>query len=127
VTLCRFHHRELHKGHYFLSLKPTSKTAPRFADRLCFSTIDPYYQSTLGRHDNYEISRNPSKFTCACHGFEAFEDELKACLDNSINEQTAVTRWTGEQMDLSMTVEGLWNASHTRNVDGTITQHYNSR
>lgn len=46
MTLCRFHHRELHKGNYFLSLKPMADESAarksnrgnlRFAERLCFS------------------------------------------------------------------------------------------
>lgn len=45
VTLCRYHHRELHKGKFFISVKSESKKSEssnpipevleRFADRLC--------------------------------------------------------------------------------------------
>jgi hypothetical protein len=30
-------------------------------------------------------------------------------LSEPITEKTAVTKWTGERMDLSMTIEGLMN------------------
>ena len=43
VTLCRFHHRELHKGNYFLCLKPEINTVQRFTDRLCFSKVNRYF------------------------------------------------------------------------------------
>jgi len=107
VTLCRYHHRELHKGRFFLSLKPlVVKAVPfnlesinsepaRFADRLCFSTVD-----------QRRMLPNPVKFSCACCGFDAFEKTLS---DNGlqINANTAVTGWLGEGMDLGLAVQGL--------------------
>jgi len=53
VTLCRYHHRELHKGSFFLSVKPEAHVLAakklkddkpvRFVERLCFSKVDRYF------------------------------------------------------------------------------------
>ena len=103
VTLCKYHHRELHKGKYFLSVKPlsTNSKPKRFADRLCFSTMEPSQRRMLP---------NPVEFSCACCGFDELE---KSLLDSGlkIDANTAVTQWQGEQMDLGMAVEGLMAAS----------------
>jgi hypothetical protein len=71
VTLCRYHHRELHKGSFFLSVKPeTEQTAAskpqRFAERLCFSKVDRYFDAPFNRSEDFVIAANPAKFTCAC-------------------------------------------------------------
>jgi hypothetical protein len=102
LTLCRYHHRELHKGHYFLCVKPASDTVERFADRLCFSK---------GRRaDKQVIAANPSnstKFSCACCDSTVLEKALPAHVYQKINAKTAVTHWLGEPMDLSMAIDGL--------------------
>ena len=94
VTLCSYHHRELHRGHFFLSLKPDVSSS-RFAERLVFSR---------GDHDHKEgeavIEANPC---CAVH----YSNELPWSLCRDIDVSTAVTRWQGERMDLGMAVEGL--------------------
>lgn len=102
VTLCRYHHRELHRGRFYLSVKAASAKpkggVEHFADRLCFSTV--------GRK---QIVRNPADFSCGCC------DELKKALPKDIYDgidvDTAVTKWAGEQMDLSMAVDGLLGVS----------------
>ena len=110
VTLCRHHHRELHKGAFFLSLKPV-----RFAERLCFSKVDRYFDSPFSRTEASQnnkgvIAANPAKFTCACcdsSGSSDLRKTLPRLIYNSIDEKTAVTQWAGENMDLEMAVDGL--------------------
>jgi len=116
VTLCKYHHRELHKGAFYLCLKPESLThtqsePERFADRLCFSKVDRYFDSPFNRSKDFVIAANPAKFTCACHSFSELEKTLDDELSEPITEKTAVTKWAGERMDLGMTIEGLLNAS----------------
>jgi hypothetical protein len=110
VTLCKHHHRELHKGKYFLSVKPlsTNSKPERFADRLCFSTME---QSQGLNKNHHRMLPNPVEFTCACCGFDELEKNLlKSGL--KIDANTAVTKWQGEQMDLGMAVDGLINLPH---------------
>jgi len=119
VTLCKYHHRELHKGAFYLCLRPESLTLTqskpeRFADRLCFSKVDRYFDSPFNRSKDFVIAANPAKFTCACHSFSEFEKTLDDELSEPITEKTAVTKWAGERMDLGMTIEGLLNASKGR-------------
>lgn len=111
VTLCRNHHRELHKGSFFLSLKPTSTNAVgnkpvRFAERLCFSKVDRYFDAPFNRSEDFVIAANPAKFTCACCNFS----ELEKALPSTITEKTAVTKWLGESMDEGLAVGGLLSA-----------------
>jgi len=107
VTLCRYHHRELHKGNYFLCLKPETDSPQRFADRLCFSKVDRYFDAPFNRSDEFVIAPNPATFTCACCDASVLEKALLPSIYHSINANTAVTGWLGEQMDLSMAVDGL--------------------
>jgi hypothetical protein len=107
VTLCRYHHRELHKGNYFLCVKPETHTVQRFADRLCFSKVDRYFDAPFNRSDKFVIAANPAKFTCACCDSSVLEKALPPAIYQSINAKTAVTGWLGEQMDLSMAIDGL--------------------
>jgi hypothetical protein len=116
VTLCRYHHRELHKGSFFLSVKPqaqvlASKSSKddkpvRFVERLCFSKVDRYFDSPFNRSEDFVISANPAKFTCACCDFS----ELEKSLPSGIDEKTAVTKWAGESMDVGMAIDGLLSA-----------------
>ena len=115
VTLCRYHHRELHKGSFFLSLKPASANSAtnkpeRFVERFCFSKVDRYFDAPFSRTDDYVIAANPAKFTCACCNSKDLGKTLPRALYNSIDEKTAVTKWTGESMDLEMAVDGLLSA-----------------
>jgi len=99
VTLCKYHHRELHKGQFFLSVnkesvnsEPVVSKARRFADRLCFSSMD-----------QRRMLPNPVEFSCACCGFDVLEKTLPPTIDKN----TAVTKWAGESMDLGMAIDGL--------------------
>ena len=124
VTLCRYHHRELHKGSFYLTLKPSinntvAKTdkPTRFAQRLCFSKVEKYWKAPFNQKADTIIANNPAEFTCAhCQEYEQTEDlkdSLKQAIPKdihqTINEKTAVTKWAGEQMDMSMTIDGLLN------------------
>jgi hypothetical protein len=124
VTLCRYHHRELHKGSFYLTLKPSiNNTAAktdkptRFAQRLCFSKVEKYWKAPFNQKADTIIANNPAEFTCAhCQEYEQTEDlkdSLKQAIPKdihqTINEKTAVTKWAGEQMDISMTIDGLLN------------------
>lgn len=99
VTLCRYHHQELHKGAFFLTLSPPKlftkepSIAQAFADRLVF---------TSGA-DGYVIPRNPVNFTSSDYDFSVLQDSLP----EEINADTAVCHWTGERMDYGMGIDGL--------------------
>ena len=113
VTLCRYHHRELHRGAYFLSVNPVSSKeqgdgkAVHFRERLCFSTVDRYFDSPINRTEDFVIAANPAEFTCACCGFSELEKRLEEDVSEVITATTAVTKWSGESMDLSMVIAGL--------------------
>ena len=118
MTLCRYHHRELHKGSFFLSVNPagnnvTTGKPQRFIERLCFSKVEKYWNAPFNRlqRDKNIIVANPAPFTCACCDSSEIASELKGAIPNefyhSIDEKTAVVKWAGEQMDLGMAIEGL--------------------
>ncbi|MBL4797847.1 MAG: DUF222 domain-containing protein [Oleispira sp.] len=121
VTLCRYHHRDLHRGKFFLAVKPllkvqVSEKPVRFAERLCFSTMDRYFDAPFNRpplrsKEDQVIARNPAKFTCACCDESVLEPSLPRGIFEGIDENTAVTKWLGEGMDLGLAVEGLLWAS----------------
>ncbi|MBL4796606.1 MAG: DUF222 domain-containing protein [Oleispira sp.] len=117
VTLCRYHHRELHRGKFFISVKSEANKLERFVDRLCFSTVDRYFDSPFNRSKDFVIAPNPAKFTCACCDGSVLEKTLPRVVYDGIDENTAVTKWQGEQMDLGMAIEGLIRASG-RSVNG---------
>jgi hypothetical protein len=129
VTLCRYHHKELHKGSYYLSLKPALTNAKddkpiRFAERLCFSKVDRYFDAPFNRlscvkEKDYIIAANPAKFTCACcddsvETNQLLEKAIPSPIFHKIDNSTAVTKWAGERMDLGMAIEGLLNAVQRR-------------
>ena len=126
VTLCKYHHRELHKGAFYLSLKPESVEsisakeqggkAVRFAERLCFSKVDRYFDSPFNRSEDFVIAANPAKFTCACCDFSELEDMLAEDVSEPITANTAVTKWAGESMDLGMAIDGLLAAKKRRSL-----------
>jgi len=112
VTLCRYHHRELHKGSFYLSLKPaaTNSDKPtRFAQRLCFSKIEQYWNAPFNRTADFIIAPSPAEFTCAHSNSHELKDAIPEEIYQTINEKTAVTKWAGERMDLSMAIDGLLN------------------
>jgi hypothetical protein len=100
VTLCRYHHRQLHKGSYRISL---DKTAPR--QNLIFST--------------------PSGRTLDASHFPQFPDvsaetslSALSVIAPAVNAATAVTRWQGEDCDYGMAVEVLLGRDD--GVTGTV-------
>jgi hypothetical protein len=124
VTLCRYHHRELHKGSFFLSVKPESHVLAakkskddkpvRFVKRLCFSKVDRYFDSPFNRSEDFVIAANPAKFTCACCEPSDLSKTLPKLIYNSIDEKTAVTKWEGEGMDIGMAIDGLLSATNRK-------------
>jgi hypothetical protein len=122
VTLCRYHHRELHKGSFFLSLKPETHILAakkfkddkplRFVERLCFSKEDRYFDSPFNRTKDFVIAANPAKFTCACCDesvldAQVLENSVPRTIFHAIDKNTAVTKWAGEGMDIGMAIDGL--------------------
>ena len=118
VTLCRYHHRELHKGSFFLSLKPETQNSVRFVERLCFSKVDSYFDSPFSRTEDYVIAANPAKFTCACCESSDLSKTLPRLIYNSIDEKTAVTKWAGEGMDIGMAIDGLLSSNNRKSGGG---------
>ena len=120
VTLCRYHHRELHKGSFFLSLKPETHILAakkfkddkpvRFVERLCFSKVDRYFDAPFQCSEDFVIAANPAKFTCACCDESKFEEALPSAID----EKTAVTKWSGESMDIGMAIDGLLSVTNRK-------------
>jgi hypothetical protein len=120
VTLCSYHHRELHRGNYYLSVKNINKNSKKpvlFADRLCFTQVDRYHKAPFNPEyftpEDFDgayhqiIPQNPATFTCACHGFDEFEKSLPRSVFDGIDAKTAITKWCGVRMDLGMAVDGL--------------------
>jgi hypothetical protein len=109
----------LHKGSFFLSVKPAehvlaSKSLKddkpvRFVERLCFSKVDRYFDAPFNRSKDFVIAANPAKFTCACCESSDLSKTLPRLIYNSIDEKMAVTKWAGEGMDIGMAIDGLLN------------------
>ena len=99
VTLCSFHHRELHRGHFFLSIEPEGLgkqfSERRFSERLVFSRGDHGF-----KEGEAVIAGNPA---CVVHS----SSELPWAFRRDVSTGSAVTRWQGERMDLGMAVDGL--------------------
>ena len=82
---------------------------------MCFSKVDRYFDAPFNHSDASQsnksvIAANPAKFTCACCDFS----ELEKSLPSGIDEKTAVTKWTGESMDIEMAINGLLSATHRK-------------
>lgn len=92
VTLCRFHHQQLHRGVFNLSLGP-AKPGQHFSERLAFTCSG----KVLETHP-------------CCH-IDAHKP-LPWPFCNDVAISTAVTHWQGERMDLGLAVEGLIMKSH---------------
>jgi hypothetical protein len=126
VTLCRYHHRELHKGSFFLSVKleahvlaakkPKDDKSVRFVERLCFSKVDRYFDTPFNRTKDFVIVANPAKFTCAC--CDGLEQVMPKTIFHAIDKNTAVTKWAGEGMDLGMAIDGLLRATNRKSGRG---------
>lgn len=119
ITLCRYHHSELHKGTFFLTIKPlaNNKQPVRFAERLCFSKVDRDFNSPIRQALNplYKdpvIAANPAKFSCACCDPAELAKSLPSAIYHAIDANTAVTKWTGEALDLTMAIDGLLSAAN---------------
>ncbi len=87
----------------------------RFAERLCFSKVDQYFNSPVSRISNTDnqdqlIPVNPAKFTCACCDHTELANSLPSSLYNAIDTKTAVTKWTGESLDVSLAIDCLLSA-----------------
>lgn len=109
VTLCRYHHRELHKGNFYLSVKPevcdSNANNPRFADRLVFSRCRKGLKGQPYAEGESIIEANP-----ACPNRNCTELPWSICKDIGI--KTAITHWLGERMDLEMAVDGLMSKTY---------------
>jgi hypothetical protein len=64
--------------------------------------------SPFNRSKAFVIAANLTKFECACCNFS----ELEKGLPSRIDEKTAVTKWTGESMDVGMAIDGLLSAGN---------------
>ena len=84
---------------YILERKPETNTVQRFADRLCFSKVDRFFDAPFNRSDKFVIAANPATFNCACCDSSVLAKALSPSIYQSINAKTAVTGWLGEQMD----------------------------
>ena len=91
VLLCRYHHRLLHEGGYFI--EKTEGKALRFMNtggRQIPSALYPQFEAMEPRSDG------------------KIELELQhESMGLTIDSRTAVTRWCGERMDYRMAVEAL--------------------
>jgi hypothetical protein len=96
VTLCRYHHRELHKGNFQLELAPQTGAG----QKLLFSTVS---------EKRIESSFMP-QFQVDGEGtgslLEASSDFLQQHWP-LIDSNTAITAWQGERMDMGMAVDGV--------------------
>ncbi len=117
VTLCRYHHRELHRGQFFLSLKAeavdsglndSKKGKSRFAERLCFSRAGTGFDGHVYKEGEVVIEANPRN-PVAARGVV-----LPGSVIGRVGISSAVTRWLGERMDLGMAVDGLLGASRDK-------------
>jgi hypothetical protein len=108
VTLCGFHHRLVHEGGYglaatddglFVFTRPDGRRVePNGAQCFRGNILPPVDSSYLG-----------------------FEDSLRIYLLNraaglEIDSATSRCRWTGERMDYSMAIEGLYFLDHKARV-----------
>lgn len=89
----------------------------RFADSLCFSTVDRYFDAPFNRSEDFVIAPNPPRFTCACCDGSVLKKTLPREVYDGTDEKTAVTKWLGERMGLGLAIEGLIRASGV-GVDG---------
>lgn len=109
VTLCRYHHRQLHKGNFYLSVKPDPGVLKgensRFADHLVFSRCREGLKGKSFAEGESVIEANP---TFPVHS----NTELPWSICRNIGIKTAITRWLGERMDLEMAVDGLLSKTY---------------
>ena len=121
VTLCRYHHRELHRGEYriergaggeliFMDAQQRAippAIHPQFGDRhgsgVVADASDTPYAS-----DTADTANPTTNTTTAADRLERLQAEHRA-RGVDIDKSTAVTRWSGERMDYSTAIEWLLN------------------
>ena len=94
VTLCRHHHRLLHQGEFTLSVKSDRSNDSVNDANMVFTTRDGERIET-----NYfpQFPKSVPAGTLSAYFLEYFP---------AVNERTALSRWTGEDMDYAMAVDG---------------------
>ena len=91
ITLCRFHHRSLHRGEYWIERGTGSEVIFRDPEKRCIETsLYPQFQGSKSVSDRVGQLRNE-------HDRQGLQ----------IDAHTAVTAWAGEVMDDAMAIEGL--------------------
>ena len=89
VTLCRYHHRQLHRGSYSISVKKTAA-----GQELIFSTASG---TTLETSHFPQFPDVSAETPC----------DVLADAAPQVTATTGVTRWQGEDCDYAMAVEAL--------------------
>ena len=102
VTLCRYHHRQLHKGSFSIRVDKTSEEP-----RLLFSTPS-------GR--TIETSIFPQFPDVSA---ETWVEELRDAAPE-VDAGTCVTQWRGEDCDYGMVVEGLLRRDEGGRLRGDV-------
>ncbi len=91
ITLCRFHHRSLHRGEYWIERGAGSEVLFRDPQNRCIETSPyPQFKGSMSVSDRLRQLRNE-------HDRQGLQ----------IDADTAVTAWAGEVMDDAMAIEGL--------------------
>jgi hypothetical protein len=104
VTLCRYHHRQLHQGSFSIRVEKTEG-----APQLIFSTpAGRKLESSLFPQFPYVSAE-----TCAV----ALEQ-----MAPGVDARTCVTKWRGEDCDYGMAVEGLLGRDEGRRLRGDAAQ-----
>ena len=114
VTLCRYHHRELHRGEYRIERGAGGELI--FVDaqqRAIPPAIHPQFGDEPGsggavRFADTADTPDTPVATTAADRLEQLQAEHRA-RGVEIDKSTAVTRWTGERMDYSTAIEWLLN------------------
>ena len=127
VTLCRYHHRELHRGEYRIERSAGGELIfmeaqqrvippaihPQFGDRhgsgVVADTADtPDASYTPDASDTADTANPTTNTTTAADRLERLQAEHRA-RGVDIDKSTAVTRWSGERMEYSTAIEWLLN------------------
>ena len=111
VTLCRYHHRELHRGEYRIEHGADGELIFMEAQqRVIPPAIHPQFGDRHGSGDVTDTPDTPDTpgATTAADRLEQLQAEHRE-RGVEIDKSTAVTRWAGERMDYSTAVEWLLN------------------
>lgn len=107
----------MHRGKFFLSLKPVVSDSEagkskerklRFAERLCFSRAGIGFNGLAYKEGEVVIAANPR------NPVVLGDKLLPGSVIGRARVGSAGTRWLGEPMDLSMTIDGLLGASQRK-------------